>query len=131
PSRAGISDLFVRCPPDLLLASSPLVHLSLNQFLFNPAPIALAILAVNSSILYLRNHGFLHRDAMKRHRERGPVNLPSPSSAVKDRGLLQVSLVSLGLAVTFLIVHTFLGVSAALAPLLPPFLIFASASSWS
>ncbi len=113
------------------VGSSPLVNLSFNQFLFNTAPIALAILAVNSSILYLRNHRFLHRDAMKRHRERGPVKLPSPSSAVKDRGLLQVSLVSLGLAVTFLIVHTFLGVSAALATLLPAFLILVYESSRS
>src|SRR5207247_10637382 len=85
----------LRYPTSVILVSSPLVNLSFNQFLFNTAPIALAILAVNSSILYLRNHGFLHRDAMKRHRERGPVKLPSPSSAVKDRGLLQVSLVSL------------------------------------
>src|SRR5437660_5181926 len=60
---------------------------------------------------------------MSRHRNRGPLQLPNPSSAVKDRGLLKVSLVSLGLAVTFLIVHTFLGVSAALATLLPAFLI--------
>src|SRR5881392_2914064 len=60
---------------------------------------------------------------MSRHRNRGPLQLPNPSSAVKDRGLLNVSLVSLGLAVTFLIVHTFLGVSAALATLLPASLI--------
>jgi len=110
-------------PTNVIIGSSPLINLSFNQFLFNTAPIALAILAVNSSILYLRNHGFLHRDAMKRHRERGRLQIPNPSSAVKDRGLLRVSLVSLGLAVTFLIVHTFLGVSAALATLLPAFLI--------
>src|SRR5881396_1984930 len=97
----GISTM-VGDPTNVIIGSSPLVNLSFNQFLFNTAPIALAILAVNSSILYLRNHGFLHRDAMKRHREHGPVKIPSPSSAVKDRGLLEVSLVSLGLAVTFL-----------------------------
>ncbi len=68
---------------------------------------------------------------MRRHRERGPVQLPHPSSAVKDRGLLRVSLVSLGLAVAFLIVHTFLGVSAALATLLPAFLILVYESSRS
>jgi len=118
-------------PTNVIIGSSPLVNLSFNQFLTNTAPIALAILAVNSSILYLRNHGFLHRDAMRRHRERGPVKLPSPSSAVKDRGLLQVSLVSLGLAVTFLVVHTVLGVSAALATLLPAFLILVYESSRS
>src|SRR5436853_659381 len=37
------------------------------------------------------HHGFLHRDAMRRHRQRGPLQLPNPSSAVKDRGLLQVT----------------------------------------
>src|SRR5437879_5016416 len=114
-----------------IIGSCPLVYLPFNQFLFNTAPIALAILAVNSSLLYLMNHGFLHRDAMSRHRNRGPLQLPNPSSAVKDRGLLKVSLVSLGLAVTFLIVHTFLGVSAALATLLPAFLILVYESSRS
>jgi len=118
-------------PTNVIIGSSPLVNLSFNQFLFNTAPIALAILAVNSSILYLRNHGFLHRDGMSRHRNRGPLQLPNPSSAVKDRGLLKVSLVSLGLAVTFLIVHAFLGVSAALATLLPAFLILVYESSRS
>src|SRR5207245_2963374 len=87
--------------------------------------------ALNIAILYVRNHGCLHRDAMKRHRERRPLQLPNPSNAVKDRGLLQVSLVSLGLAVTFLIVHTFLDVSAALATLLPAFLILVYESSRS
>src|SRR2546430_8614959 len=118
-------------PTNVIIGSSPLVNLSFNQFLANTGPIALAVLAVNSSILYLRNHGFLHRDAMRRHRERGPVRLPNPSSAIKDRSLLQVSLVSLALAVTFLIVHTFLGVSAALATLLPAFLILVYESSRS
>src|SRR5437016_9931141 len=76
-------------PTNVIIGSSPLVNPSFNQFLANTAPIALAILAVNSSILYLRNHGFLHRDALRRHRERQPLQLPSPSGAVKDRGLLQ------------------------------------------
>jgi Na+/H+ antiporter NhaD/arsenite permease-like protein len=129
-------------PTNVIIGSSALFNPSLNlsldpsfnpfnQFLFNTAPIALAILAVNSSILYLRNHGFLHRDAMRRHRERGRLQLPNPASAIKDRSLLRVSLVSLGLAVTFLIVHTFLGVSAALATLLPAFLILVYESSRS
>src|SRR5438270_12913360 len=51
--------------------------------------------------------------------------------ALKNRGFLRVSLVSLGLAVTFLIVHTFLEVSAALATLLPAFLILVYESSRS
>ncbi len=50
---------------------------------------------------------------------------------MKDRGLLRVSLVSLGLAVSFLIVHTFLGVSAVLATLLPAFIILVYESSRS
>ena len=49
--------------------------------------------------------------------------------ALKNRGFLRVSLVSLGLAVIFLTVHTFLGVSAALATLLPAFLILVYESS--
>jgi len=118
-------------PTNVIIGSSPLLNLSFNQFLANTAPIALAILATNSTILYLRNHGFLHKDAMRRHRQRGPLQLPNPSSAVKDPGLLRVSLVSLGLAVTFLIVHTFLEVSAALATLLPAFLILVYESSRS
>jgi len=44
---------------------------------------------------------------------------------------LRVSLVSLGLAVAFLTVHTLLGVSAALATLLPAFLILVYESSRS
>src|SRR5437588_5217182 len=51
--------------------------------------------------------------------------------ALKNRGFLRVSLVSLGLAVIFLTVHTFLGVSAALATLLPAFLILVYESSRS
>jgi Na+/H+ antiporter NhaD/arsenite permease-like protein len=42
-------------PTNVIIGSSPLVNLSFNQFLANTAPIALAILGVNSSILYLRN----------------------------------------------------------------------------
>jgi Na+/H+ antiporter NhaD/arsenite permease-like protein len=105
------------------------LSLSFNQFLTNTGPIALSILALNTAVLYLRNHSFLHRDALRRHREKRPLQLPNPASAVKDRGLLQVSLVSLGLAVSFLIVHTFLGVSAALATLLPSFIILVYESS--
>src|SRR5207302_10444193 len=51
--------------------------------------------------------------------------------ALKNRGFLRVSLVSLGLAVIFLTVHTFLGVSAALATLLLAFLILVYESSRS
>src|SRR5438477_3126399 len=68
---------------------------------------------------------------MSRHRNRGPVLLPNPSSVAIARCLVKFSLVSLGLAVTFLIVHTFLGVSAALATLLPAFLILVYESSRS
>src|SRR5207302_855168 len=68
---------------------------------------------------------------MRRQRHRGPLQLRNPSSAVKDPGLLRVSLVSLGLSFTFLIVHTFLDVSAALATLLPAFLILVYESSRS
>jgi len=122
----GISTM-VGDPTNVIIGTG--LSLSFNQFLLNTGPIALAVLAVNSSVLYLRNHGFLHRDALRRHRESQPLQLPSPASAVRDRGLLQVSMVSLGLAVTFLIVHTFLGVSAALATLLPSFIILVYESS--
>src|SRR5438445_12099697 len=53
------------------------------------------------------------------------------SSVFKDRDILRDSLVTLGLAVTFHIVHTFLGVSAAIATLLPAFLILVYESSRS
>src|SRR5881409_1041247 len=116
-------------PTNIIIGSS--LGLTFNQFLQNTAPIALAAIAVNGGLLYLKNRNFLHRDAMKRHRQRPVLDLRSPSEAVKDRGLLRVSVVSLGLAVTFLIVHTFLGVSAALATLLPAFLILVYESSRS
>jgi Na+/H+ antiporter NhaD/arsenite permease-like protein len=122
----GISTM-VGDPTNVIVGTG--LSLSFDQFLLNTGPIALLLLTVNSLILYLRNHGFLHRDALKRHLERRPLQLRSPSSAVKDRGLLQVSIVSLGLAVSFLIVHTFLGVSAALATLLPSFIILVYESS--
>jgi Na+/H+ antiporter NhaD/arsenite permease-like protein len=122
----GISTM-VGDPTNVIIGTG--LNLSFNQFLLNTAPVAVAVLAVNTTVLYLRNHGFLHRDALARHRERRPLQLPNPASAVKDRGLLQVSLVSLGLAVSFLIVHTFLGVSAALATLLPSFIILVYESS--
>ncbi|HET7404488.1 MAG TPA: SLC13 family permease [Candidatus Bathyarchaeia archaeon] len=124
----GISTM-VGDPTNVIIGTGIVPNLSFNQFLTNTGPIALAILALNGSILYLRNHGFLHKDALKRHRERKPLQLPSPASAVKDRGLLRVSIVSLGLAVGFLVVHTFLGVSAALATLLPSFIILVYESS--
>jgi Na+/H+ antiporter NhaD/arsenite permease-like protein len=122
----GISTM-VGDPTNVIVGTG--LSLSFNQFLFNTGPIALAVLAANSSLLYLKNRGFLHRDALRRHRERRPLQLPSPASAVKDLGLLRVSLVSLCLAVAFLIVHTFLGVSAALATLLPSFIILVYESS--
>ncbi|HMB67521.1 MAG TPA: SLC13 family permease, partial [Candidatus Bathyarchaeia archaeon] len=116
-------------PTNIIIGSS--LGLSFNQFLQNTAPIALAAIAVNSVLLYLKNRNFLHRDAMTRHRQRPVLDLRNPSEAVKDRGLLRVSLVSLLLAVSFLVVHTFLGVSAALATLLPAFLILVYESSRS
>jgi len=116
-------------PTNIIIGSS--LGLTFNQFLQNTAPIALAAIAVNSVLLYLKNRNFLHRDAMTRHRQRPVLDLRNPSEAVKDRGLLRVSLVSLLLAVSFLIVHTFLGVSAALATLLPAFLILVYESSRS
>jgi Na+/H+ antiporter NhaD/arsenite permease-like protein len=122
----GISTM-VGDPTNVIIGTG--LSLSFNQFLLNTAPVAVAVLALNTGVLYLRNHGFLHKDALKRHQERRPLSLPSPASAVKDRGLLQVSIVSLGLAVGFLIVHTFLGVSAALATLLPSFIILVYESS--
>ncbi len=124
----GISTM-VGDPTNVIIGSS--LGLSFNQFLGNTAPIALAALTANTCILYLKNHGFLHRDALARHRRRAPILLRKPSEAVKDKGLLRVSLVSLSLAVAFLIVHNFLGVSAALATLLPAFLILVYESSRS
>jgi Na+/H+ antiporter NhaD/arsenite permease-like protein len=100
----GISTM-VGDPTNVIIGTGFTPNLSFNQFLTNTGPIALTILAVNTGILYLRNHGFLHRDAVRRQKERRPLNLPSPASAVKDRGLLQVSVISLGLAVSFLIVQ--------------------------
>ena len=116
-------------PTNIIIGSS--LGLTFNQFLQNTAPIALAAIAVNGVLLYLKNRNFLHRDAMRRHRQRPVLDLRNPSEAVKDRGLLRVSLVSLLLAVSFLVVHTFLGVSAALATLLPAFLILVYESSRS
>jgi len=116
-------------PTNIIIGSS--LGLRFNQFLQNTAPIALAAIAVNGGLLYLKNRNFLHRDAMKRHRQKPVLDLRSPSEAVKDRGLLRVSLVSLVLAVSFLVVHTVLEVSAALATLLPAFLILVYESSRS
>ena len=116
-------------PTNIIIGSS--LGLTFNQFLQNTAPIALVAIAVNGGLLYLKNRNFLHRDAMRRHHQKPVLDLRSPSEAVKDRGLLRVSLVSLVLAVSFLVVHTFLGVSAALATLLPAFLILVYESSRS
>jgi Na+/H+ antiporter NhaD/arsenite permease-like protein len=116
-------------PTNVIIGTGFIPNLSFNQFLVNTGPIALTILAANTCILYFRNHDFLHKDAVRRHKEKRPLSLPSPSSAVKDWGLLRVSVISLGLAVSFLIVHTFLGVSAALATLLPSFIILVYESS--
>ena len=116
-------------PTNVIIGTGLNLPSPFNQFLANTGPIALAILAVNTSALYLKNRGFLNREAIRRRRERQPLQLPAPASAVKDRDLLRVSLVSLGLAVGFLIVHTFLGVSAALATLLPSFIILVYESS--
>src|SRR2546428_957045 len=116
-------------PTNIIIGSS--LGLTFNQFLQNTAPIALAAIAVNGGLLYLKNRNFLHRDAIERHRQKPVLDLRSPSEAVKDRGLLRVSLVSLLLAVRFLLVPTFLGVSAALATLLPALLILVYESSRS
>ena len=124
----GISTM-IGDPTNVIIGSS--LGLSFNLFLANTAPVALAILAANVSLLYLRNHRFLNREAVRRRRERRSLQLPRAEEAIKDRPLLRVSLVSLGLAVGFLVVHTFLGVSAALATLLPAFIILVYESSRS
>jgi Na+/H+ antiporter NhaD/arsenite permease-like protein len=125
----GVSTM-VGDPTNVIVGST--LGLSFNQFLLNTAPIALAALAANTGILYIKNHGFLHREALVRRRSRlEPLALKTAQEAVKDSGLLRVSLVSLGLAVAFLIVHNFLGVSAALATLAPAFLILVYESSRS
>ncbi len=116
-------------PTNVIIGSS--IGLSFNQFLANTGPIALAAITINGALLYLRNRRFLHNDAMKRHRQKTLLQLRSPSDAVKDPGLLRVILFSLFLAVSFLVVHTILGVSAALATLLPAFLILVYESSRS
>lgn len=113
-------------PTNVIIGST--LALSFNDFLWNTAPIALAALAVNTTILYLSNRRFLHKEATKLGR-REALKLRKPSEAVKDPGLLRISLVSLSLAVSFLVVHTFLGVSAALATLLPAFMILVYESS--
>jgi Na+/H+ antiporter NhaD/arsenite permease-like protein len=116
-------------PTNVIIGSS--LNLTFNQFLENTAPVAVAIIGLNGLILYLRNRTFLHREAMHKRKQTRELEIRSPSEAVKDRGLLRVSLVALGLAVVFLIVHTILGVSAALATLMPAFLILVYESSRS
>ncbi len=114
-------------PTNVIIGST--LALSFNQFLENTAPIALAALAVNTTILYLKNRRFLHKESAALRGRKEALKLRKPSEAVKDPGLLRVSLISLCLAVSFLIVHTFLGVSPALATLLPAFVILVYESS--
>jgi Na+/H+ antiporter NhaD/arsenite permease-like protein len=116
-------------PTNVIIGSS--LNLTFNGFLANTAPVAIAILASNSLILYLKNHNYLHREAMQRHRERQSVQLRQPREAIRDPGLLRVSIVSLVLAVIFLITHSLIGVSAALATLMPGFVILVYESSRS
>lgn len=125
-ANVGGFSTMVGDPTNVIIGST--LSISFNDFLWNTAPIALAALAVNTTILYLKNRRFLHKEAAELHR-REALKLRRPSEAVKDPGLLRVSLVSLGLAVSFLVVHTFLGVSAALATLLPAFMILVYESS--
>lgn len=124
----GVSTM-VGDPTNVIIGSS--VNLTFNKFLANTAPVAVAVLAVNSIILYAKNHNYLHKEAMQRHHQRQQIDLRKPTDVVKDKGLLRVSLVSLGLAVIFLVVHGLLGVSAALATLMPAFLILVYESSRS
>ena len=126
-ANVGGFSTMVGDPTNVIIGST--LSLSFNDFLWNTAPIALAALAVNTTILYLMNRRFLHKEAAVLHRRREALKLRKPSEAVKDPGLLRVSLVSLGLAVSFLVVHTFLEVSAALATLLPAFMILVYESS--
>ena len=114
-------------PTNVIIGST--LALSFDQFLENTAPIALAALAVNTTILYLKNRRFLHRESAVLRGRKEALKLRKPSEAVKDPGLLRVSLVSLCLAVSFLVVHSFLGVSPALATLLPAFVILVYESS--
>ncbi len=116
-------------PTNVIIGSS--LGLSFNQFLENTAPIALLALAANMSILYLRNRRYLHKEAMALHRGAPALQIRKPLEAVKDPGLLRVSIVSLVLAVSFLVVHDTLRVSAALATLLPAFMIMVYESSRS
>jgi len=126
-ANVGGFSTMVGDPTNVIIGST--LALSFNDFLWNTAPIALVALAVNTTILYLKNRRFLHKEAAELHKRRETLKLRKPSEAVKDPGLLKVSLVSLSLAVSFLVVHTFLGVSAALATLLPAFVILVYESS--
>ena len=118
-------------PTNVIIGSHPSLGLSFNDFLANTAPIALAALAANTAILYLRNRRFLHKEA-ELHLGRRILTVRKPSEAIKDRGLLRVSIISLMLAVSFLVTHSFLlGVSAALATLLPASIILVYESSRS
>jgi Na+/H+ antiporter NhaD/arsenite permease-like protein len=122
----GLSTM-VGDPTNVIIGST--LALSFNDFLWNTGPIALAALAFNTTILYVRNRRFLHKEAAELHKKREALKLRKPSEAVKDPGLLRVSLASLSLAVSFLVVHTVLQISAALATLLPAFIILVYESS--
>src|SRR3989442_4290356 len=71
-------------PTNIIIGSS--LGLTFNQFLQNTPPTALAAIAVNGGLLYLKNRNFLHRDAMKRHQQKPVRDIRNPSQAVKDRG---------------------------------------------
>ena len=116
-------------PTNIIVGSS--LGLSFNEFLLNTAPTALAILGLNLLILYARNHRFLHREAALKHSKNNGLLLRNPRDIVKDSGLLRVSLVSLLLAVVFLVAHQALDVSPALATLLPASVILVYESSRS
>src|SRR3989449_2777329 len=74
----GISTM-IGDPTNVIIGSS--LGLTFNQFLGNTAPIALAALGFNTTLLYLRNRRFLHRDALSRRRLRGSIVLRKPSEA--------------------------------------------------
>src|SRR3989475_682517 len=116
-------------PTNIIVGSS--LGLSFNEFLLNTAPTALAILGLNLLILYARNHRFLHREAALKHSKNNGLLLRNPRELVRDSGLLRVSLVSLLLAVAFLVTDQTIDVSQALATLLPASVILVYESSRS
>lgn len=124
----GVSTM-VGDPTNIIVGSS--LGLSFNDFLLNTAPIALLVLGLNLGVLYVRNRGFLTREAILKHSKDNGQLLRKPRDLVKDKGLLRVSIASLLLAVTFLIFHQALEVSPALATLLPASVILVYESSRS